>query len=367
MKLTLPDRALLVKLFYQRKSNASAALKAFRQVKGLRKGPLTITNLRNMILRFEETGAFNVKPGRGRKPTPVQKAEEVATAVVQQGAASAHGSSSARAISRELDMPVTTVWRVMRNILKFYPYKIAHTQQLLSGDNEVRKTFALMFIARMTVDDEWPWQILWSDEAHFHLNGAVNTRNSRIWSDTNPHVHQQIPLHAPKVTVWCGFTSSFFIGPYFFEENTSSGPKTCSVNGCRYAFMLQNFVIPSLQQRNCLDTAIFMQDGAPPHIALPVQALLRRNFSDDRVISRSFSTSWPPRSPDLNPCDFWLWGYLKSHVYKGNVPNLAVLKDRISQCVSNLQTNELRSAVECVVHRMQFLEQTDGGHIEPYL
>ncbi|KAJ4442652.1 hypothetical protein ANN_04241 [Periplaneta americana] len=31
----------------------------------------------------------------------------------------------------------------------------------------------------------------------------------------------------------------------------------------------------------------------------------------DCVISRHCPTMWPPRSPDFNPADFWLWGYLK--------------------------------------------------------
>ena len=36
----------------------------------------------------------------------------------------------------------------------------------------------------------------------------------------------------------------------------------------------------------------------------------------DRVVSRRpiRGRDWPARSPDLNPCDFFLWGYLKSKV-----------------------------------------------------
>jgi hypothetical protein len=35
----------------------------------------------------------------------------------------------------------------------------------------------------------------------------------------------------------------------------------------------------------------------------------------DRIISSSI---WPPRSPDLNPCDFFFWGCLKDKVYNSN-------------------------------------------------
>ena len=54
-----------------------------------------------------------------------------------------------------------------------------------------------------------------------------------------------------------------------------------------------------------------MQDGAQRHIGYSVQHVLRQHFSDSRMISRVFRTAWPQRSPDLNYCDFWLWGFLK--------------------------------------------------------
>ncbi|GFX89114.1 putative transposable element [Trichonephila clavipes] len=42
-----------------------------------------------------------------------------------------------------------------------------------------------------------------SDEAHLWLNGYVNKQNCRIWSETNPQVYVETPLHPEKVTVWC--------------------------------------------------------------------------------------------------------------------------------------------------------------------
>ncbi|GFT30219.1 hypothetical protein TNCV_3466791 [Trichonephila clavipes] len=41
------------------------------------------------------------------------------------------------------------------------------------------------------------------DEAHFWLNGYVNKRNCRIWSEANPQVYVETPLHPEKLTVWC--------------------------------------------------------------------------------------------------------------------------------------------------------------------
>ncbi|GFX27556.1 hypothetical protein TNCV_4996111 [Trichonephila clavipes] len=41
------------------------------------------------------------------------------------------------------------------------------------------------------------------DEAHFWLNGYVNKQNSRIWSEANPQVYVETPLHPENLTVWC--------------------------------------------------------------------------------------------------------------------------------------------------------------------
>ncbi|GFV56981.1 uncharacterized protein TNCV_1678621 [Trichonephila clavipes] len=46
-------------------------------------------------------------------------------------------------------------------------------------------------------------RILCSDEAPFWLNGYVNKQNCRIWSEANPQVYVETPLHPEKLTVWC--------------------------------------------------------------------------------------------------------------------------------------------------------------------
>ncbi|GBM90324.1 hypothetical protein AVEN_116314-1 [Araneus ventricosus] len=88
---------------------------------------------------------------------------------------------------------------------------------------------------------------------------------------------------------------------------------------------------------------------APPLLATPVKQLLNLHFVNDRIISRHFKTAWPPRSPDLNPCDFWLLGYLKDVVYGDPTANLTGLKNRVTQHIPNITTETLRSVVDYAV------------------
>ncbi|GFT66740.1 hypothetical protein TNCV_1395041 [Trichonephila clavipes] len=54
----------------------------------------------------------------------------------------------------------------------------------------------------MAVVPDFHKRILFSNEAHFWLNGYVNKQNCRIWSEANPQVYVETPLHPEKLTVF---------------------------------------------------------------------------------------------------------------------------------------------------------------------
>ncbi|GBO27039.1 hypothetical protein AVEN_18024-1 [Araneus ventricosus] len=130
--------------------------------------------------------------------------------------------------------------------------------------------------------------------------------------------------------------------------------------------MLRDFVVPHLQQRRCLQDIIFMQEGGPPHIDRRVKQLLRRHFTDARVISCYFPAAWPSRSPDITPYDFWLWGFLKDNIYPKRPAPLPDLKDSIRRHVLDTPADSLRSAVENMVLRLEHIVEHEGGHIEQF-
>ena len=95
-----------------------------------------------------------------------------------------------------------------------------------------------------------------------------------------------------------------------------------------------------------------MQDGASPHIDRRVKQLLRQHFTDAGVISRHFPLTWPPRSPDITPCDFWLWGFLKDNIYSRRQVSVTDLKDNIRCQVLDIRADSLQLAVENTVLRL---------------
>ncbi|GFV52742.1 hypothetical protein TNCV_2874131 [Trichonephila clavipes] len=71
------------------------------------------------------------------------------------------------------------------------------------NDHQARRRFVEWAQNEIAVVPDFHKRILFSDEAHFWLNGYVNKQNCRIWSEANPQVYAETPLHPEKLTVWC--------------------------------------------------------------------------------------------------------------------------------------------------------------------
>ncbi|GFW01404.1 hypothetical protein TNCV_5030541 [Trichonephila clavipes] len=71
------------------------------------------------------------------------------------------------------------------------------------NDHQARRRFVEWTQNEIAIVPDFHKRILFSDEAHFWLNGYVNKQNCRIWSEANPQVYVETPLHPEKLTVWC--------------------------------------------------------------------------------------------------------------------------------------------------------------------
>jgi hypothetical protein len=60
------------------------------------------------------------------------------------------------------------------------------------------------------------------------------------------------------------------------------------------------------------------------------------------VCSVSRCPDLPPRSPDLTPCDFFLWGFVKDSVYVPPLPtSLKELRDQITHALQTITADML--------------------------
>ena len=84
-----------------------------------------------------------------------------------------------------------------------------------------------------------------------------------------------------------------------------------------------------------------------------------------RLISRNADFLRPSYPLDLNPCDFYLWGYLKSSVYTNPVPhNTEQLKENIRREARRIKQTTVLSAVENLLARIKNLVFQEGSWFE---
>ncbi|CAK1586379.1 unnamed protein product [Parnassius mnemosyne] len=203
--------------------------------------------------------------------------------------------------------------------------------------------------------------VYFSDESHFHLEGYVNRQNCRYWSPSNPKQKHQKALHSPKVTVWCAISAKKIIGPFFFENDRGA---TVTVTSERYIDMINNFFVPQLQEEDVDQSGVwFQQDGATAHTARVTMDTLKALFPG-KIISRFGDILWPPRSPDLTPADFFLWGYLKARVFDTPLTNLEQLKTKITTEVRAISIDVLQRVSANSLVRFEECIRRDGRHLD---
>jgi len=119
--------------------------------------------------------------------------------------------------------------------------------------------------------------------------------------------------------------------------------------------MLETFAYTLLRTRG--RHMIFQLDGAPPHTGdfKSVRSLT------ECCIGRGGPAAWPLRSPDINPLDIFLWGYVKIEVFE----SLQHLKYRqaFAQVTVVLMLDKTWKER---LRRLKMLTDNRGSHVEVY-
>lgn len=343
------ERARCVLLFHETNS-ATSVQRRFRNEFG--KDPPSRPTIYSWYNNFVQSGCsvpHSKSPGR----------PSVSDAVVEQVRESFARSpkKSTRRASRETGIPQKTVWRVLRKRLHLKPYRFTMVQQITDQDKVARAEFCDKMLNVIEEDETFLNSIIFSDESTFHISGNVNTHNCRIWGSENPRETLEHVRDSPKVNVFCAMSKFKVYGPFFFMER--------NVNGVIYLDMLENFLIPQLDEDEQHAVPFYyQQDGAPPHFLTEVRDFLDGRFPG-RWIGRAGPIAWPPRSPDLTPLDFFLWGFIKDKVYIPPLPkSLQDLRNRISAAVDEVTPDLLERVWQEIDFRWDVCRITNGSHIE---
>jgi hypothetical protein len=160
----------------------------------------TDKTIRAWYKQFTETGCLCKQKSSGRPLTAEDDVERVRASFLHSP------KKSTGTASKELLMSNTTVLRVLRKRLLFKPYR-SQTVQQLDEDHRRRLDFCLYLQDLMSSDDHFLEKLQFSDEATFHVNGAVKRRDVGMWGSENPQAQVEHQLDSPKVNVFCTISS----------------------------------------------------------------------------------------------------------------------------------------------------------------
>jgi len=359
MQLTTEQRVFAVQIYLERRSFV-AVREAFRERFPDRNLPAKSTIQRNVEKYLREGTSLNLNKGRsGRiRTTRTQENINQVRELLQE---------QPRVIScrrNPIGLPKTSFNEITTKDLKWHPYKI-HIVQKLERDDPARRMRFCRWFSEQAHNVRFLSNLVIGDEAIFQLNGSVSTQNVRCYAPKGePPVDYKFEKSnsREKLHVWIGLCGNGqIIGPHFFNRN---------VNGRVYREMLEQVVFPAvahIYQRygDNFNDLWWFQDGAPAHRSRDVRRVLQERF-EHRIVALNHDIEWPPRSPDLTPLDFFLWGYLKQKVFSTPPQDLPTLRRRIVDEVNQLRENEgtIRRSFGAMVNRADRCVQKNGSHVE---
>ncbi|XP_066969142.1 uncharacterized protein [Macrobrachium rosenbergii] len=201
-------RGFAVHAYFENNQSVIATQRAFRRRFNIpRNNAVPQANtIRSWVGQLEATGSTlrTYTHGRRRSIRTPENVKRVRAAIIQSPRRSARRHAVALQISSR------SLRRILHMDLNFHPYKMMMAQELNQADFANCQNLCENMLENIVPEAAF----FSSDEAHFHLCGAVNKQNFRYWAEHNPQIIQERPLHSPKLTVWCAISKFGVIGPY---------------------------------------------------------------------------------------------------------------------------------------------------------
>jgi hypothetical protein len=198
-------------------------------------------------------------------------------------------------------------------------------------------------------------KVVTSDEAWVYLRESQGKRDvqyitksqRRGDAEVNPRANWPVGL-----MVWIAFSASGFFTPIFVD-------KGAKINSKYYCHKVMRPFSKELKQRYPDDDYLFHHDSAPAHASK-----YTRKYLKDNGIRYITPDQWMPSSPDCAPCDYWLWGYLKSKLNKRRIKTIIGLKRAIREEVQKIPPEMIVKALRAWPKRCRMIYYAKGQNIE---
>lgn len=308
--------------------------------------------IRTLLKNCLEFGSFKPKVERIH---PITNDVDIEATVL--GYFHANPKASQGNAQRDLGVSESAVQRILKKH-NWKPFKYHIVQELQIGDLEQRRSFCEFLLMKHQEDNNFLANIIWSDESKFTNRGMFNKHNTHYWSEQNPHLtREHYNQHFWSFNVYCAVKGNRILCVHIYDDN---------LNGDMYLDILRNVLSEALDNLPLaeLQAAWYQQDGAPPHNTRDVCRFLDETFYD-QWIAYNGPQRYPPRSPDITPLDFYIWGTIKNMVYSTAPTTKQDLQRRVREAFRSLDAAEIQKAThEEVIKRAEKCLGQNGSHFE---
>ena len=208
MGFSQEQRTTIVKLCHEFSSPKKVQKEFTRVFRGEK--PPSKRCIYKLVKKFEDEGSVQPKKRvRQRKVLKPEVIEKVRESYANDP------RKSLRMRANEFEMSLGSMCAATK-ALNLRPFKVSSMHELKPDDFKSRLAFCQWYLK--FVDDRPDAEIFFTDEAWFTLTPPRNSQNNRYWSENNPFISQEEPLHPQKIGVWSAISRKRIIGPIFFEK-----------------------------------------------------------------------------------------------------------------------------------------------------
>jgi hypothetical protein len=307
-------------------------------------------------LNMPKTTVYRViKSGTAKRTSPTTPANKIATPQFLQKlkrTVESNPTNSIRNIAKKLKVHERTIRRSLktigkRSVVRPPRHLLTQRQKEVRFERGRRLLNQLKSLPPSTVK-------IFSDKKIFTIDQSYNRRNDRQIVDVGVSGDPVARTKHPASVMMLGIVASSGqkAPPIFIPE----GEK---VNTEVYIAILRSKVLPWLKKTFPNGDYIFQQDSAPAHASNKTQDWLRMNMAGfwDKNL-------WPSNSPDLNPLDYSIWSVMEAKACKTPHPNIDSLKTAISKAWRSLKPGYLIKTCRAFQPRLEKMIELQGGLIE---
>ncbi|EFO95902.1 hypothetical protein CRE_17595 [Caenorhabditis remanei] len=310
------------------------------------------STVRTMFSIFKKHGSLQERKKSGR---PVTVNTRRTRNIIKKRITRNNGISMNK-IAANLEISRGSVQTIVKSRFHLRSYKLCQGQFLSEQSKASRLEKSKKLLADLQV--RRVSDVIWTDEKIFTIEPLPNRQNQRqLLSQGDSKSPKRCQAHNrlfPKsVMVWAGVTSDGKTPLVFIERNVKINLEVYQ------NLVLKDVLLPWTAQHFAGRPFILQQDWAPSHGSKSTKAVLDAHFP-----GYWGKDMWPASSPDLNPMDFSVWGYLESKISGTSYNTVDALKAALQKAWDEIDVDYLRRTSNSVIGRLKACIKAKGSNFE---